>query len=82
MRVDAYKERQALVAKSEQSDYAFFASEGRLEFIVFMEGTGYVGAALDPSQALPTKWAGHTENSAAIRSTSLSLIVFQRVRNI
>ncbi|MEO0659898.1 MAG: LamG-like jellyroll fold domain-containing protein [Planctomycetota bacterium] len=69
VRADAFKERQALIAKSEQSDYAFFASEGRLEFIVFMEGTGYVGAALDPSQALPTdQWlhvAGVYDRAAA-----------------
>jgi hypothetical protein len=56
LRADAFADRQGVVNKSETSEWGFFLNKGTPEFMVYLEGTGYVTAKGPAGLLKPGQW--------------------------
>lgn len=56
LRADAFAARQGVVNKTESSEWGFFLNEGTPEFMVYLEGKGYVTATGPKSMLKPGQW--------------------------
>lgn len=56
MRADAFAARQGVVNKTESSEWGFFLNNGTPEFMVYLEGKGYVTASGPKSLLKPGQW--------------------------
>jgi hypothetical protein len=56
MRADAFAARQGVVNKTENSEWGFFLNQGTPEFMVYLEGKGYVTASGPKSMLKAGQW--------------------------
>jgi Concanavalin A-like lectin/glucanases superfamily/Calcineurin-like phosphoesterase len=56
LRADAFAARQGVVNKTESAEWGFFLNKGTPEFMVYLEGKGYVTATGTESLLKPGQW--------------------------
>jgi hypothetical protein len=56
LRAEAFASRQGVVNKTENSEWGFFLNNGTPEFMVYLEGKGYVSATAKKGLLKPGQW--------------------------